>query len=638
MEYRFLERPGALNEGRTEAADERAAALTPGGQVASMRPFRTKPVSAETPARAVRRDPSPLPDLDRETIPPELIKLIPAAIARDHEVIPLAFDGERVTCAAVNPDDIALADRLRFLLAKDVRLVLAPKSAIRRALDRYYDMDQAQCADSMLQEVVGTAVDFTDTASPDHPAPSWRAAFGSGAPLRRQRFGALAQASHDRTSTSDQQYLMTRQGVHGMIFYTVPEGQQVLMTKRDGSMTILVGPRRVLSWLRTFQPMGHHVAHPGQFLVVRFRDGRQQHIPGPTVLWFDPRIHEAITTQEALQIGAKEAVVVYTQQSPDGEAIQPQIARRIVYGPALFVPEPGQWLHTFSWHASKGGSRGVEKIPNALVFQKLWLMPDQMYHDVHDVRTADDAVLTIRLMIFFELTDINLMLEATHDPIGDFVNAATADVVEFTGRHDFESFKQNTAALNDLATYKQLLSRAAQCGYKIGNVVYRGYGAAESLQQMHNQAIEARTKLQLDRATEQQAQELENYRLESQLGRASRRRAEQSEEVRHELELAREKNDADLKLRSQQQDFLRQQRAADSRLRVEMETLAAQQQEAHLQALKQLGVDLTAYLTQGRADRVIELRGAGATHFHLDPADTVVRDRDGQRSPNEATG
>ena len=638
MEYRFLERPGALNEGRTEAADERAAALTPGGQVASMRPFRTKPVSAETPARAVRRDPSPLPDLDRETIPPEVIKLVPAAIARDHEVIPLAFDGERVTCAAVNPDDIALADRLRFLLAKDVRLVLAPKSAIRRALDRYYDMDQAQCADSMLQEVVGTAVDFTDTASPDHPAPSWRAAFGSGAPLRRQRFGALAQASHDRTSTSDQQYLMTRQGVHGMIFYTVPEGQQVLMTKRDGSMTILVGPRRVLSWLRTFQPMGHHVAHPGQFLVVRFRDGRQQHIPGPTVLWFDPRIHEAITTQEALQIGAKEAVVVYTQQSPDGEAIQPQIARRIVYGPALFVPEPGQWLHTFSWHASKGGSRGVEKIPNALVFQKLWLMPDQMYHDVHDVRTADDAVLTIRLMIFFELTDINLMLEATHDPIGDFVNAATADVVEFTGRHDFESFKQNTAALNDLATYKQLLSRAAQCGYKIGNVVYRGYGAAESLQQMHNQAIEARTKLQLDRATEQQAQELENYRLESQLGRASRRRAEQSEEVRHELELTREKNDADLKLRSQQQDFLRQQRAADSRLRVEMEQLAAQQQEAHLQALKQLGVDLTAYLTQGRADRVIELRGAGATHFHLDPADTVVADRDRQRSPNEATG
>jgi hypothetical protein len=37
--------------------------------------------------------------------------------------------------------------------------------------------------------------------------------------------------------------------------------------------------------------------------------------------------------------------------------------------------------------------------------------------------------------------------------------------------------------------------------------------------------------------------------------------------------------------------------------------------------LRALGVDLTAYLTQSRADRVIELRGPrGATHLHLDPA------------------
>jgi hypothetical protein len=28
--------------------------------------------------------------------------------------------------------------------------------------------------------------------------------------------------------------------------------------------------------------------------------------------------------------------------------------------------------------------------------------------------------------------------------------------------------------------------------------------------------------------------------------------------------------------------------------------------------------ELTAYLTQGRADRVIELRGANGTHVHLD--------------------
>src|SRR4029077_5134891 len=123
--------------------------------------------------------------------------------------------------------------------------------------------------------------------------------------------------------------------------------------------------------------------------------------------------------------------------------------RRIVYGPTWFHPEPGEWLHTFSWHASKGGSRGVEKVPNGLVFQKVWLMPDQMYHDVQDVRTADGAVLTIRLMIFFELADIERVLETTHDPIGDFANAATSDVVAVVGKYDFETFKRNVSQLNE---------------------------------------------------------------------------------------------------------------------------------------------------------------------------------------------
>ena len=360
--------------------------------------------------------------------------------------------------------------------------------------------------------------------------------------------------------------------------------------------------------------MRHFVATPGKFLIVRFRNGQQRHLPGPAEIWFDPREHMDIVAEDALQLAAKEAVVVYSK--PDGPD---PIARRIVYGPALFIPAPGEWLHTFSWHASRGGSLGVQKQPNALVFQKLWLMPDQMYHDVIDVRTADDAVLTIRLMIFFELVDIERMLDTTHDPIGDFVNAATSDVVGFTGRHDFESFKRNTSQLNELDTYKQLAARAVQCGYRINKVVYRGYGAAEALQQMHDQAIQARTRLQLDRATEQQAQELENFKLDAQLARAARRRTEQTAEVTHDLELAGKRQDAELRQRGEQESARRERLRLEADLQAVIRRAQDEQQREHLAALRELGVDLTAYLTQARADRVIELRGAGGTHVHLDP-------------------
>ena len=359
--------------------------------------------------------------------------------------------------------------------------------------------------------------------------------------------------------------------------------------------------------------MKHFVAHPGEFLVVRFRDGRQQHLPGPAELWMDPREHLSVAREEALQVAAKEAVVVYSRDAEVGV-----VTRRIVHGPTLFVPAPGEWLHTFTWHGSDGGSEGVKKVARGLVFQKLWLMPDQMYHDVADVRTADDAVLTLRLMIFFELLDIERMLEATHDPIGDFINAATSDVVDFTGRYSFESFKQNTGHLNDLAAYPQLTGRAAQCGYRINKVVYRGYGAPDRLQAMHDQAIEARTRLQLERATEQQSQELEDYKLNAQLARATKRRVEQATEVEAEIELTRKRQEADLRQREAVRASARQHRWADAAADVEARAIADARQREHFAELRDLGVDLTAYLTQGRADRVIELRGAGGTHVHLD--------------------
>ncbi len=416
-----------------------------------------------------------------------------------------------------------------------------------------------------------------------------------------------------------------------MWFYIVEEGQSVLVRNPDGTMQVVAGPKRVWQGRRKIHRMIHHVAHPGDYLIVRYRDGRQEHLAGPAEVWFDPRAHQEITCEEMLQVAAKEAVVVYSQKEGTSS-----VQRRIEYGPTLFMPRPGEWLHRFVWHASEGGAQGVRKIPKGLVFHKLWLMPDQMYHDVADVRTADDAVLTIRLMIFFELLDIATMLETTHDPIGDFVNAATSDVVDFTGRYDFESFKHNTDKLNEIETYRQLVVRASQCGYRINKVVYRGYGVPDRLQQMHDQAIEARTKLQLERATEQQAQDLENFKLESQMLRAGKRRHEQSAEVVHQLELDEKKQEAELRAREAQVSFRRQQQRLDSELRLENRAKQDGHKREHLTELKRLGVELTAYLTQHRADRVIELRGtkASTSHLHFDPSQA----EDGLHRLPSATG
>src|SRR5260370_584047 len=112
-----------------------------------------------------------------------------------------------------------------------------------------------------------------------------------------------------------------------MFFYVVEEGQRVLMRRPNGTMEILVGPPRAWRGRNTFLAMRHHVATPGKFLVVRYRNGQQRHFAGPADLWFDPREHLEVLHEDALQLAVKEAVVVYSK--PDGPD---PITRRIVYG------------------------------------------------------------------------------------------------------------------------------------------------------------------------------------------------------------------------------------------------------------------------------------------------------------------
>src|SRR5437764_308800 len=133
MAYQLLKNRGALNE----------ADIDPGV------------ASSAQPISVLGRDVNLL-----EPIDPTLLELIPQSVARDNLVLPLAFDGERLTVAAANANDIALADKLRFILAKDILLVPAPRHAILEAINRHYGQTRTESVDSMLQELTDTSIDL----------------------------------------------------------------------------------------------------------------------------------------------------------------------------------------------------------------------------------------------------------------------------------------------------------------------------------------------------------------------------------------------------------------------------------------------------------------------------------------------
>jgi len=94
-------------------------------------------------------------DLDRLSIPEAVVGLLPESIARKHEVVPLAQGDGSVTLASFLPLEFDVLDNLRFVLNAEVEVVLAPISAIRRALDRCYGQPGGAQVEQMLESLGG---------------------------------------------------------------------------------------------------------------------------------------------------------------------------------------------------------------------------------------------------------------------------------------------------------------------------------------------------------------------------------------------------------------------------------------------------------------------------------------------------
>lgn len=402
-------------------------------------------------------------------------------------------------------------------------------------------------------------------------------------------------------------------------FKTIRTGERAAVWDKRGRVTLVDGPRRLFLTTQRVQMLPRFAAQPNEYLIVKFKDGRRQNLPGPTSLWLDPVEHEEVAVEQAININANGVIVVYVQ---DGGQVQ----RKIVRGPALHVPAENEWLHEFRWHGAdpKDPKR---KIPRALQFTKLRTIPDQMYFDVEDVRTADDALLVVKLMLFFELKDLERMLDQTHDLVADFINALSADVIEFVSKRSFEDFKNQAEKLNDLSTYKQLLQRGERVGYQITKVVYRGYFASSKLQAMHDGAIETRTKLQLEAETEEQAQELADLKLTREAERAKERRVMEEADLRHKNALARLEHEEQIRQERLEGETELEQIRQRNAVELERKQALDREEEAFLKALRALEVDVTRYLVAQHqaADKLIRIDTATPPQLHVHEGAEAVR-------------
>ncbi|ESP00219.1 hypothetical protein LOTGIDRAFT_238660 [Lottia gigantea] len=397
-----------------------------------------------------------------------------------------------------------------------------------------------------------------------------------------------------------------------MKFKTVREGEQALVYNHLGQSELIVGPQRVFLYRKRFEQLVKFTAEPNEYLVLKTLDGTIKHKKGPCEVFSNPQVYERVYKQKATKVDSNHIVIVYKRQKEGG------VDRRIIQGPCLFVPQAEEWLHEFKWHGSDPENK-ARLIAKGSVFSQLQNIPGHFYYDVREVRTIDDTMIIVKLMLFYELEDIIKMLESSHDPIADMMNAVCSDVIAFAGKLNFEQFVNQTASLSDLKSYSQLLQRAEKIGFNIQKVVFRGYHSSDRLQEMQNNAIESRTKLRLDGEIQQQEQLLIDFKLKKQQSRSHLKNEidKMRQDHKHKLDALKQSHEQKLRELKTVQNI--QLESENTRAKIEMKDLEDKQEIQYLSSLHSLNVNLTQILSSQPIKEEIRILHPPGSHLGKSP-------------------
>ncbi len=100
-------------------------------------------------------------ELEGLQIPNSVVEMVTESMARENIVIPTGVDGDAVVIAMHNPNNIEVLDKLRFVLNREIKVVMAPLESIQGAINRHYGQSETESVDSMISEFTETQIDFT---------------------------------------------------------------------------------------------------------------------------------------------------------------------------------------------------------------------------------------------------------------------------------------------------------------------------------------------------------------------------------------------------------------------------------------------------------------------------------------------
>jgi type IV pilus assembly protein PilB len=90
--------------------------------------------------------------LEGMTIPPDVMNKVSESMAQLYRVIPVKFEGNRLTVATCDPQNLNISDELRTFLGYDIEMAVATERAILAAIERYYS-SESESVEKLVQQL-----------------------------------------------------------------------------------------------------------------------------------------------------------------------------------------------------------------------------------------------------------------------------------------------------------------------------------------------------------------------------------------------------------------------------------------------------------------------------------------------------
>ena len=425
---------------------------------------------------------------------------------------------------------------------------------------------------------------------------------------------------------------------------TIKDGEAAAIWSRDGVHTQIVGPKRVILLYSTIRFLTRFKAEAHQYLEIKHRDGKVEHLPGPISMYHNPTWHDAINVRNGIHLtSSNETIMVSStpireRQNVRGdgkdshEETSMVVSRgrheiRFVNGPTIFLPAANERVCKFTWTVP---SLDINKACTE-TFSVIQLNMRKLWNVQVPLITSDFVKFRVTLAIAYKLVSVSKCTTVV-DPVASLTSALMADGKALGSRISGDELKKNTEetslifSLTD--SYSTLVETGQNCGIDIESIHFQSIMLDDATQKQIDDEQQRRLGVARDLAAREDSLRLQSLDLERQ---------QKATENRIELSRKEAKLQADLAEETfiqKKEEILRAEEIETKKQEIKLSSMRKDDELvlSFLQHLKALGVDMSEFMCSNGGRNLTSNVLGRAPSLRAIPKDSKQRDGNDAKS------